>query len=137
MRQINSAVRCLTIALMLVATFTTLSTAQQAAAHISVMEVYNMCMDNRMAGKQDRFNEFVDAWGVHHYSCSHEGGDVLICEQAPGSPPSCFYIESSGAGDNGGGAGAPNKPEPHIGDPVSNSSHPADGQVVDRNAPVQ
>lgn len=139
MHQITYAIRCLSLALVLVAAFATLSPDRPAAAHFSVMDVYNLCMDNRMAGNQDRFSEYVDQWGVHHYSCSHEGGDLLICSQAPGGPPSCIYISESPPypGGHGGGAGAPNKPEPHIGKPVPNSSHPADGQVADEYGPIE
>ncbi len=134
MRQIISAVRCLSMALALVAAFMTLSTAQHASA-LSRADLETLC-DHQGGIYFESFN----VWGSIEYGCWFNDDSEMQCI-TPGSGPgryvsgTCVYYPG-GAGDyHPGGAGdyhGPYAPEPHIGDPVSNSSQPAGGEVVDR-----
>ena len=114
MRQIISAVRCLSIALVLVAAFTTLSTAQQAAARYSRADLEYVCV-----AQGGIYFESHGINGTISYGCWYPEGDEDVCYHFAGDPtPFCFYF--------------PAEPKDNVGDPVPNSSQPAGGEVVDR-----
>ena len=133
MRQIISAVRCLSMALALVAAFVTLSPAQPASARYSRADMEYVCV-----AQGGIYFESFNVWGSIVYGCWFDDDSEMECI-TPGSgryvSGTCVYYPG-GAGDyHPGGAGdyhGPYAPEPHIGDPVSNSSQPAGGKVVDR-----
>jgi hypothetical protein len=126
MRQIIHTVRCLGVALMLVAAFGALSPAQPAAA-MSRADVERLC--DSLGGI---YYESFDA-GFIEYGCWLDDTDVecsLLADAPYGSGACDVGPFPQGPGphhpDN------PDNPTRHIGDPVSNSSQPAGGEVVDR-----
>jgi hypothetical protein len=92
MRQIKHAVRCLSLALVLVAAFATLSPALQASAKDqqpgwSFLEAQIICGSPEEGGGHFWWIEFDD--GTLIYGCDNPGGGGWYCAQAPGGVPRC------------------------------------------------
>ena len=128
MRQIISAVRCMSIALVLVAAFMTLSPSQPAAA-MSRTDVERLC--DSLGGIY--FESF--GAGFIEYGCWHDETDIecSILADAPYGSGSC-YVGPFPQGPGPHHPDHPDNPTRHIGDPVPNTSQPAGGEVVDRNS---
>jgi hypothetical protein len=126
MRQLTTLMRCLGIALALVAAFVTLSPAQPASA-LSRADLETLCVN-----QGGIYFESFNVWGSIEYGCWFNDDSEMQCI-TPGSGPgryvsgTCVYYPG-GAGDYHG----PHAPEPHIGEPLPNSSQPAGGEVADR-----